>query len=108
MVDDHMVAISIAFISSRGYRAIGGGIYGRALWCGKIKSGVEFNGFINRVYPVSKTRSNPVQVFITNRLYGRCMSQQYSLFFIISSISSYDFFWKSNPVTEAVKGGDNS
>ena len=81
MVDDHVVAIAVAGVAGHLHRAVGGGIDRRPLRGGKVKTGMEFRGFIDRVDPVPEAGGDPAEVFIADGLDGRRTGQQ--LFLIL-------------------------
>ncbi len=89
MVDDHMVAIPVTRVAGHFYdRTVGGRIDQRPLWRGKVKSGVEFSGFIDRVDPVTEAGCDPAagSLLLTGWMAGVQEQQLLVLFLMNPSI----------------------
>ena len=98
IVNHHMISIAISRIAGCFHGAIGRCINRGSLRGGKIESCMELGRFINRVYPVPKTRSDSFQVFITNRLNGWCAGEQLFLVFYKTIDFIVGFCLRMNPV----------
>src|SRR5687767_13087899 len=81
MIDDNMISVAVPHITGSNYYAIRGSINRRALRGCKIKPCMELGGLVNRIDTITITGGDTFQIFITYRLYGRCMSKQLFLIF---------------------------
>src|SRR4030095_14728109 len=103
MVNDNMIAVSIARIARHRDCAICCCINGSSLWCGKIETCMKLYSFIDRVNAVTKPGSNTGKIFITYGLDGRSATEK--LLFIFQKVVNFRirFFLRSYIMTQTIE-----
>ncbi len=82
IINDYMVAITVARVAGDFDGSIGGRVNGGTLRGGKVETCVEFCGFIDGVDPVSKSGCDTAEVFVADWLDGGGTGKQ--LFLVLN------------------------
>jgi hypothetical protein len=104
MVDDDVVAITVAGVAGDFHRAVGRSIDRSPLRGGKVKAGMELRCFIDRIDPIAEPGGDPAEVFVADRLDGRRAGQELLLILDEPIDLGIGFSLVGHPGAQLVKG----
>ena len=79
MIDDNFIAVTPSRNVGFFHYSISSSVNVCAARSGEINSLMQFWNLINRMYPVTKSGRNAIELLVLNRLNGRCVGKQFFL-----------------------------